>query len=264
MKNVYALFAFLFCLTIQLYSQNEYPVYEKIAAKRMTNLLYQSDYSLIGGRMVLLDTFVYVFNNDYKITSIKEGSSAAFPIKEFFYSDDKKLAKIRHNAGGIIFSETFNYQLGKIVSVKRIDDKNNVLNTVSYGYDKLGRIDKKTSSSGKYVSRHFYYDNKLVKVELSSISKVKKVIEYSYDTDGQLISERVYESYKKGKIGKRYLKVKIDFKYDDFGNLTEKIYYPVENSKERIVYFYDEHGILYKWSKYDSAGREVYVSRISY
>lgn len=264
MKTVSVLFVFLLVLTAQMYSQNEYALYEKIAAKRMTNLLYQSDYSLKGNRMVLVDTLVYVFNNDYKITSLKDGNSTGFPMKEFFYNDEKKLSKIQHNAKGIIFSETFSYQLGKLVSMKRLDNENTVANSVGFNYDKFGRIEKKTSSTGNYVSKYFYYDSNLVKVEVSNTSKVKKVIEYAYDIDGRMISERIYESYKKGKVGKRYLKLKIDFKYDDYGNLIEKIYYPSENSKERIAYSYDELGNLFEWSKFDTAGQVVYLSRISY
>jgi hypothetical protein len=230
----------------------------------MTNLLFQSDYALQGNKMVLVDTLVYVFNNDYKITSMKDGMSTGFPIKEFFYNDEKKLSKIQHNAKGIIFYETFIYQLGKLVSLKRQDNENNVLNSVSFGYDKFGRTEKKSSSTGNYASRYFYYDSNLVKVEVTNTSKVKKVIEYAYDTDGRMISERIYESYKKGKVGKRYLKLKIDYKYDDFDNLIEKIYFPSENSKERVVYSYDELGNIHEWSKFDTGGQVVYISRISY
>ena len=100
MKIVYILFAFQFVFAMKSHSQNAYSLYEKIAAKRMTNLLFQSDYALQGNKMVLVDTLVYVFNNDYKITSMKDGMSTGFPIKEFFYNDEKKLSKIQHNAKG--------------------------------------------------------------------------------------------------------------------------------------------------------------------
>ena len=258
---------YIFLISIFSYSanaQNELEFLQSIASKNKINSIYQADYILKGNSFVKTDSIKYNFNGNYLISKIDEITDNSGSEKMYCYNAFNKINKKEYNVSGVKFYELYEYENSNLKHLKKFDNRNKLVNKVKYVYDKNDNLVKIISDEKSYKVSNVYYNGNLIKSSITNNSNSKKEIEYAYNNKNQLLSEKIYETLKKSKNNKRYLKLRIDYLNNEKGNISEKEYYKSENITEKYIYTYDKNDNLNEWTKVDSQGKITFVSKLYY
>lgn len=211
-----------------------------------------------------LDEEIFYNENNVVIEKIKcSYNRKGYRTKEETYDmSDKLTSKL-----------VFKYnKTGERVLTKIYDKSGNVIEKQISKFDKKGnQIEEIIYHKNDYVNRHDKYiyggqnGDKLVEITSTYEGNKNRDIEYSYNNNGELIESRRTLYDNKGKIS--------DYegaKFNDEGQLIEKIKTDRHNRERRSIYVYDkkgsvveeityEQGIIVSKTKkvYDIAGNEI-------
>lgn len=177
----------------------------------------------------------YEYDNLDRITSVKSTTDGKNYSNSYTYSNDR-LSNILHNG----FNLSFLYD--NFGNTKQVKIENNILvtnnydtgngnlnsvaygnnQTISYSYDRFGRVLKKTGTNGEY---NYVYDAKgNLGIKKDSVNNV--TYNYTYDLANRPIKSQATNGYSS------------QYKYDKNSNINN-ITYNLNNLSNSINYFYD-------------------------
>lgn len=259
-KLVCILVIFIFAYSVK--AQNELGYLQSIAKNKNIRSIFQADYVLDGNAFIKTDSIIYTFNDNFMISKLDEVSEQSDIEKRFYYNATNKINKKEYKISGIKFSEIYEYENTKLNYIKKFDSKGKLVNKVKHIYDKNDDLVKIISDEKSYTVSNVYYNGNLIKSNITNNSNNKKEIEYTYNNKNELLSEKIYETFKKSKNNKRYLKIRIDYIYNENGKVTEKQYYKTDKITEKFIYTYDKNNNLREWNKIDAQGKIIFTSKL--
>jgi hypothetical protein len=184
---------------------------------------------------------IYTLNHDDYLLSIEEPNMRGQIQKsEFLYDKENIIQEIKVTVNGKITSKSIfiknnNNQVMKI----KIEDLNGKSEIVNY-YDELGKLPsagKEYKNGDLSRSWEIEYKNELTSVFTTTISEIKTITFYEYNSNNDIVE--VIEKNSKGEMLNRQSS---EYKYDSKNNWIEKVVYDSNrkiflSSKRQIEYW---------------------------
>ena len=207
------------------------------------------------------DRTVYTYDENGNIlTSVTTHMDGSFSESRYEYDDNGVLRKITLT---VSFGDDYSYSdMNEYQSVSWYDETgrlylqqhfNNKELYMETDYDGEGRIlETRRNEDGKiYVSVRNEYDsdNHLIRsIDLNSRGEILFAYQNEYDSKGNIIEYSFFDTSAK----KMVLFSKMEYQYDEFGNMTCRKAWHQHPDSDGEMFLYNETG-------YDASGRETYM-----
>jgi hypothetical protein len=200
----------------------------------------------IGGRYALASTVNYIYDSEFRLLSREQTDDSATVLNADYYTYDESGLLTKHKEYSLsnTYVHDFTYTADKHISTKKTYDYYGKLTqAIEFYYDETGAVAEEHYYNSNMEFTHykaFSYDEQYNLEEcLTADPKQNQIrkFEYKYNSRYQPIEEIITQE--------KQITYKINTRYDEHGNIVEKISYQPDSNrttKQTHEYEYDEQG----------------------